>query len=527
MKKYNKNIDLNAGELFLLAFSGKDPKPAIEMIQEYGLSGLYLSNDNIPNIYSALNLSKIVQKTAKNSGDKLPLLLGVDQEGTWSVMAEDSHPGPGNLALGSAKDIDLTQKRYEDIALELYQSGMNLVFSPCADVNTNPLNAIIGMRSFGTEPKDVGNHVAAAVRGAQSGGVLTTLKHFPGHGDTYIDSHRDLPVVKRSKADVWKIDLTPFREGIKAGVDVVMTSHIIYESLDPDNPATFSKVILQQILRKELGFKGVIISDSMNMHALQKHYKPVDAAIAAISAGVDLIMLAEEHYDHDGDYQKRQRALIEGVTQAIKSGQIPEQRLNSAFKRIRNLRRRLGMKTIKNPRSRDLNYSAQQSAEKALRLLKKHQDWSYPNQGSRLNVVRSSSEEAFSHVIQTRGIGPNPRASSYDFLIDALQNYFEIRIIEQIDNYPDQSEHLVIVLENYTLPGMDFDKSLDQTVLEWAKNFSLGKVTVIALRDSFNLPETGPLTTLCTYSFREESAIAAAKWLAGLVKNIQHGDAFK
>ena len=185
------------------------------------------------------------------------------------------------------------------------------------------------------------------------------------------------------------------------------------------------------------------------------------------------------------------------------------------------------MKTIKKPNCRGFNYSAQKAAEKALRLLQKHQDWSYPNQGSILNVVRASSEEAFSHVIQTRGIGPNPRESSYDFLIDALQNYFEIRIIEQNDNSPDQSEHLVIVLENYTLPGMDFDKSLDQTVLEWAKTFSLSKVTVIALRDSFNLPETGPLTTLCTYSFREESAIAAAKWLAGLVKNIQHGDAFK
>ena len=340
MTKLNKNMDLNAGELFLLAFSGQDPTPAIEMIKEYGLSGLYLSNDNIPNIYSALNLSKIIQKIAKNSGEKLPLLLGVDQEGTWSVMAEDSHPGPGNLALGSANDNNLTRQRYEDIAFELYQSGMNLVFSPCADVNTNPSNAIIGMRSFGTEPKNVGNHVASAVRGAKSGGVLTTLKHFPGHGDTYIDSHRDLPVVKRSKADVWEIDLTPFREGIKAGVDVVMTSHIIYKSLDPDNPATFSKIILQQILREELGFKGVIISDSMNMHALQKHYNPVDAAIEAISAGVDLIMLAEEHYDHDGDYQKRQRFLIEGVIQAIKNGKIPEERLISALKRIRNLRKK-------------------------------------------------------------------------------------------------------------------------------------------------------------------------------------------
>ncbi len=526
MTKFNKKMYLRAGELFLLAFSGQDPAPAIEMIKEYGLSGLYLSNDNIPNVTSALNLSKIVQKTAKNSGEKLPLLLGVDQEGTWSVMAEDSHPGPGNLALGAANDNNLTRQRYEDIAFELYQSGMNLVFSPCADVNTNPSNAIIGMRSFGIEPKNVGKHVASAVRGAKSGGVLTTLKHFPGHGDTYIDSHRDLPVVKRSKADVWEIDLTPFREGIKAGVDVVMTSHIIYKSLDPDNPATFSKIILQQILREELGFKGVIISDSMNMHALQKHYKPVEAAIAAISAGVDLIMLAEEHYDHDGDYQKRQRALIEGVMEAIKKGKISEERLNSAFIRIRNLRKRSGILTTKKRRREDLDYSSQKAAEKALRLLQKNQDWSLPKQGSRLNVLRSSSEEAFSHVIQTRGIGPNPRESSYDYLIDALKKYFEITIAEKNDNSIIQSEHLVIVLENYTLPGMDFDNSLDQTVLEWAKNFSRGNVTVIALRDSFNLPETKPFTTLCTYSFRQESAIAAAKWIAGLVSNIKQGDAF-
>ncbi|HIE42651.1 MAG TPA: hypothetical protein EYP95_05430, partial [Nitrospinaceae bacterium] len=245
-------------------------------------------------------------------GDSLPLLLGVDQEGTWSVMAEDSHPGPGNLALGSAGNLALTQQRYHDIAQELRQCGLNLVFSPCADVNTNPLNAIIGMRSFGTDPKDVGEHVAAAVKGAKSAGVLTTLKHFPGHGDTKIDSHRDLPTVSRSKADVWSIDLAPFREGIKAGVDVVMTSHILFEALDSENPATFSKIILQEILREKLGFQGVVISDSMNMHALRKYYKPVDAAVAALSAGVDLIMLAEEHYDHDGDYQNRQRALIEG-----------------------------------------------------------------------------------------------------------------------------------------------------------------------------------------------------------------------
>ena len=348
MKNNYKNFASKSGELFLLAFAGEDSKPAVEMIQEYGLSGLYLSNDNIPNLNSASSLSQVLQAAAISRGDSLPLLLGVDQEGTWSVMAEDSHPGPGNLALGSAGDLALTQQRYQDIAHELRHSGMNLVFSPCADVNTNPLNAIIGMRSFGTNPKNVGEHVAAAVKGAQSGGVLTTLKHFPGHGDTYIDSHRDLPKVRRSKSDVWEIELAPFRDGIKAGVDLVMTSHILYEALDPENPATFSKIILQDILREKLCFQGVIISDSMNMHALQKYYKPVDAAVAALSAGVNLIMLAEEHYDHDGDYQNRQRALIEGVSKAIHDGQIPEEKLSSTFERVRSLRRRAGMVFVEN-----------------------------------------------------------------------------------------------------------------------------------------------------------------------------------
>jgi len=526
MKNNYKNFASKSGELFLLAFAGEDSKPAVEMIQEYGLSGLYLSNDNIPNLNSASSLSKVLQAAAISRGDSLPLLLGVDQEGTWSVMAEDSHPGPGNLALGSAGDLALTQQRYQDIAHELRHSGMNLVFSPCADVNTNPLNAIIGMRSFGTEAKNVGEHVAAAVKGAQSGGVLTTLKHFPGHGDTNIDSHRDLPKVRRSKSDVWEIELAPFRDGIKAGVDLVMTSHILFESLDAKNPATFSKIILQKILRDKLGFRGVVISDSMNMHALQKYFKPVDAAVAALAAGVDLIMLAEEHYDHDGDYQKRQRFLIEGVSKAIHDGLIPEKRLSSAFERIRNLRRQVGVGFTEKLKGRDWSHSAKKTAEKAMRVLRQHQDWSLPDHGCILKVVRASPEGAFDSVIQTRGIGPNPKVSSFHAFVDELKNYFEVFTREINENFKDQPEHLVIVLENYTLPGLDFDRSLDQEAIEWAKKFPPRSITVVALRDSFDLPETKPLTTLCTYSFREESAIAAANWLAGVVKNVRHGDAF-
>ncbi|HIO84428.1 MAG TPA: hypothetical protein EYG61_10470 [Deltaproteobacteria bacterium] len=162
-----------------------------------------------------------------------------------------------------------------------------------------------------------------------------------------------------------------------------------------------------------------------------------------------------------------------------------------------------------------------------MRLLQKHQDWSYPEQGSKLKVVRAATEGAFAPVIQTRGIGPNPKKSSFDVFIDTLKNFFEVCTGKINENFTDQPEHLVIVLENYTLPGMDFDRSMDQTTLDWAKKFPPDRITVVALRDSFDLPETEPLTTLCTYSFRDESADAAAKWLAGVIKHIRHGDAFR
>ena len=160
-----------AGELFLLAFAGSDPEFAISMVRDYGLSGLYLSNENIPSREAAKQFTATVQEASKSSGNSLPLLLGVDQEGTWSVMAEDSYPGPGNLALGASNDPELTRNSYQHLVEELSACGLNLVFAPCSDVNTNPSNAIIGMRSFGTKAEDVGRHVAAVVSCIRGGEV--------------------------------------------------------------------------------------------------------------------------------------------------------------------------------------------------------------------------------------------------------------------------------------------------------------------------------------------------------------------
>jgi len=162
--------------------------------------------------------------------------------------------------------------------------GLNAVFSPCADCNSNPNNSIIGMRAFGEKAGLVSAMTTGGTQGLHESGINSTVKHFPGHGDTTLDSHRGIPFVNRSRDALFAIDLSPFKQGIKAGTDMVMTSHIIFTALDPDNPATLSSAILKDVLRGQLGFEGVIVSDSMNMQAILKNYTSAEAAIRAFNA---------------------------------------------------------------------------------------------------------------------------------------------------------------------------------------------------------------------------------------------------
>jgi beta-N-acetylhexosaminidase len=236
---------------------------------------------------------------------------------------------------------------YRVIGEEMRDVGLHATFGPCADCNTNPANAIITTRSFGERPGLVAAMTEAAVDGVLGAGAIPTLKHYPGHGDTTLDSHRGLPTVERGRDELFDSDLLPFARGVAAGAPLVMTAHIRFPALDRDNPATLSPVILGDILRGELGFDGAVISDSMNMRSMRAEYDPIDAATRAINAGVDIVMLAEEHYDHDRDYLARQVALIEGVRGAVQDGRIREARLDDAVGRTLALKARIGDRDVR------------------------------------------------------------------------------------------------------------------------------------------------------------------------------------
>ena len=302
-------LEEKVGQLFLLAFEAANIDAAELLFERYFVGGSYLSNDNLPDPATAAAMTARIQGFAARTRLALPVFLGADQEGAWQVMYPDSCPGPGNMALGASGDPEQARAMYRVIGEEVRAVGLHATFGPCADCNTNPANAIIGTRSFGERPELVAAMTAAAVEGALEGGAIPTLKHYPGHGDTTLDSHRGLPTVDRSRDELLAVDLLPFARGVAAGAPLVMTAHIRFPALDPDRPATLSPVILDEILRGELGFDGAVISDSMNMHSMRTVYDPVDAATQAINAGVDILMLAEEHYDHDAAYLGRDAEL--------------------------------------------------------------------------------------------------------------------------------------------------------------------------------------------------------------------------
>ncbi len=522
------------GQVFLLAFAGQSTEDARYLMTERGVGAAYLSNDNLPDPETSQQLSSTLQGYAASTRLRIPLLLGADQEGAWAVMTPKSAAGPGNMALGAARDPAITAEMYGVIARELRAAGLNTLFAPCADCNSNPHNSIIGMRSFGEDPALVSELVAAAVRAAQTAGVVATAKHFPGHGDTTLDSHRGLPTVTRARELLERVDLAPFASAVRAGAGLVMTAHIRFDALDAKEPATLSTRILRGLLREQLGFRGVILSDSMNMHAMRKNYAPERAVVAALAAGVDLIMLAEEHYDHEPErYVARQLALLDAVERAVSAGELGEARLNDAVRRVLELKARFHLfdraETPK-PQLNEIGSAAHREVElnaarAAIAVLRDSEQALPISPEKQLVLVNATTRSSYAMLEGARGIGPNQKRPAFDsFAAEVRRSRPDARIVEAeailsgaASSHFLASEVVVAVTENYALPGMDFDQaSQPKVVAELLAEVPRENLIVVGLRDPYELAHFGDIPAyLCAFSFRECAAIAAAEALLG------------
>ncbi len=314
------------GQLFVPAFSSR--ADALQKIKKYHVGGLIYFPENFGSPARTAAQSNALQKASK-----IPLLLGVDEEQGIVSRTPFITRFPGNMALGATRNPADARAAARVTGAELRAVGINLDYAPDADVNVNPRNPVIGLRSFSADPALASTMVTGAVGGYQDAGVAATVKHFPGHGDTAVDSHTGLPVIRHSPAEWARLDAPPFKAAIAAGVDVIMTAHIVVPKLDRSgDPSTLSKTVLTGLLRGKLGYGGVITTDSLQMAGVREKYGDAVVPVRAINAGADQLLMPPS-------LPRAYRAVVK----AVRSGKITEKRLDESVTRILRLKQRRGL----------------------------------------------------------------------------------------------------------------------------------------------------------------------------------------
>lgn len=319
------------GQLLIGSLPGHTITPELRSLcREFSLGGVIWFSRNIEAPEQVAELSRDAQSLATG----VPLWVSVDQEGGRVARLKSPFTvWPPMATLGRCGDPALATRFAAALAAELRAVGITLDYAPVLDIHTNPKNPIIGDRALGDTAEMVATLGAAVVRGLQDNGVAACGKHFPGHGDTSVDSHLELPLVEHPPDRIQRVEMVPFREAIRAGVAFVMTAHILVPSLDEERPATLSPRIVQRMLREGLGFEGVILSDDLEMKAIAATRAVPDAAIQAIAAGCDALLICS------GDVDLQARTL-EALVHAVEDGRIPYRRLEDAQKRLRRAKER-------------------------------------------------------------------------------------------------------------------------------------------------------------------------------------------
>ncbi|MCC3356352.1 beta-N-acetylhexosaminidase [Bacillus sp. REN16] len=330
----NTTLAKKAGQLLVIGFNGiKVPQEVRDLIHDYHIGAIILFGRNIGTPKEVLALTTDLQREAKRAGYKHPLLICVDQEnGVVRRLGEGTTIFPGAMTLGATGNPNHAYNVGVATGKELKALGINWNLAPVLDVNNNPENPVIGVRSFGESAESVSSFGRASMKGMQQAGIATTLKHFPGHGDTNVDSHLDLPVIPHGLARLEEIELKPFKDCIAEGADTIMSAHVYFPSIEtePGVPATISGKVITGLLRKKLKFNGVVTTDCMEMNAILHGIGTEKGAVAALKAGIDYIMISHT--------LERQVGAIQEILKAVESGELKEEEIDQSIQRINTLK---------------------------------------------------------------------------------------------------------------------------------------------------------------------------------------------
>lgn len=329
------DLDDKIGQLLVLTAQGTSAADNAAQIEAYRPGGLIYFDANLEDAEQIAAMSAGVQEIAAEQGQGVPLFLGIDQEQGLVARLPVGTRFPDAMAVGATRDTELAALRAAITAEELTALGINLNYAPDADVNTDPNNPVIGIRSFGSDPDLVARMAVTEANAYSEGGVVPVVKHFPGHGDTDVDSHTGLPVIDLPR-DRWEAEhLPPFQAAVDAGVDAIMTAHVLMpqldESEDPE-PATISPSLIGGILRDELGYDGVVTTDALNMEGVRQHHPDGEVAVRVLEAGVDQLLMPPDP-----------AAAVSSIREAVEQGRLTEERIDESVLRVLTLKERRGV----------------------------------------------------------------------------------------------------------------------------------------------------------------------------------------
>jgi len=327
-------LEEKVGQLVMVGLDGYEFNPnAQKFIQEYKVGGFILLKKNVQDTQQALRL---VNSLKEANGDQIPLFLAIDEEGgRISRMPADLSKMPSSQKIGTLNNKELARRVGEILGQEVKEFGLNVNFAPVLDIYSNPKNTVIGDRAFGSTPELVSSLGIQVMKGIQEQDVIPVVKHFPGHGDTAVDSHIGLPRVDYDLERLRSFELVPFKEAVSQQVDGIMLAHILIPKIDPDYPASCSRAVITELLRTELNYQGVVITDDLTMGAILENYNIGEVAVKSIQAGSDIVLVCH-------DFAKEE-LVIQELLKAARTGEISTERLNESVYRVLKLKEKYAL----------------------------------------------------------------------------------------------------------------------------------------------------------------------------------------
>ena len=497
-------VEEKVGQLLMIGFGGTHVTPHIRFwVRERHVGGVALFSRNITGLEQTARFTRELHAL---TADSTPMFVALDQEGGNVVrVREGAMILPGNMALGATRSPTLAYVAGQGLAIDLRLLGFNMNLAPVLDVNSNPKNPVIGVRSYGEKPDLVAELGSWYVRGQQEMGVVAVAKHFPGHGDTQSDSHFSMPSIDADMSRLNEIELAPFRAAIDAGLDAVMTAHIALPRIseDPRVPATLSTRVIGGILREQLGFEGVVITDGLEMQGIVEQYGSGKAAVLAILAGADMPMILWT--------PKKKEEVYQALLEAVRSGEISHERLDQSVHRILTAKNKRGLferkleplETVLQGGNKNVVHQqvARRIAREAVTLVRNHGDVLPLRSVRYRKVAVLAPPGAFASIL---GKEPNVEVLTVPYIPSRERRKEDVA--EAIDIARDADLLVMAVMNRYHV----------EMAKQVTKALPYLPVAIVSLASPYYITSVPDIDAyVCTYSYLDDAQTAAANAVLG------------